>query len=107
MDIQSLTNDILQIINETMEDHVYTGKLKIEYEDGWYYLLMYLDQEQSPLVMGYQGTEEQFKTYIQSEIRKRKMERVSFWKGIQELPYLACDEDTGEWYLEGEDIIIT
>ncbi len=99
----NLEQEILDIINCTINGQ-YVGKLKVTQEDGFYNLLLHLNQEQAPIVMGYQGTEEQFKKFIQEEIRTRKMERVSYWKAIQIIPDLVCED--GELELDNNDIII-
>jgi len=60
--------------------------------DRWYYLALEMNQDMSPLVMGYQGTEEGFKAFIDKEFRSRQMERVRYWQGFMQLPHLECDE---------------
>lgn len=42
----------------------------------------------SPLVLAYQGTEEEFKNYIKEEIKKRRLEKVMRYEVRRELPAL-------------------
>lgn len=93
-----LEKEIKTIIEEIIEGK-YIGKLKVEVEDmdgedPLWMLLLYLDMEQAPIVMAYQGTEKQFKDFIKREIKLRKLHAVHFWTAIQELPEQNddCDE---------------
>ena len=87
----TLEQEILNIINCTIKGK-YIGKLRVVIEDDMYNLLLYLNQEQAPLIIGYQGTEEKFKEFVQKEIQTRQMERVSYWTAIQERPTSDGDD---------------
>ena len=72
-----LEREVLEIINETIEG-CYTGKLKVfvtvperqcgdscsELNNTIYELHLYLDRWYSPLVLAYEGTEDEFKKFI-------------------------------------------
>lgn len=99
-----LETQILEIINKTI-DGKYISKLRVVMEEDWYYLLLYMNQEQSPLVMAYQGNEDKFKLFVQTEFKNRKMERMSYWKATQELPSVICKN--GQWdYDYYNDLIV-
>ena len=82
-----LANEILNIIDETIEGE-YVGKLEVIVDDDWYTLNLFMNMHNSPLVLAYQGTEEEFKNYIREEIKKRKLEKVMRYEVIRELPAL-------------------
>ena len=42
----------------------------------------------APLVMAYQGTEEEFKNYVREEIKRRRLEKVMRYEVRRELPAL-------------------
>lgn len=93
-----LEKEIKNIIEEIIEGK-YIGKLKVEVEeieneDPIWMLLLYLDMEQTPIILAHQGTEEQFKDFIRKEIKSRKLHTVHFWTAVQELPEYKdrCDE---------------
>lgn len=85
-----LEEEVLNIINEEIGGK-YIGKMKVVVDGDWYELLMHMNQEQAPLHLGYQGTEEEFKQFIKDEIHYRKRNDVKFWKGIQEYIYDFLD----------------
>lgn len=87
-----LANEILKIIDETICGE-YIGKLEVIIDDDWYTLNLYMNMYQSPLVMAYQGTEEEFKNYVRDEIKRRKLEKVMRYKVIKELPALDYNQN--------------
>lgn len=90
---------IKEIIEEVI-DGKYIGKLKVVTEPVndsiLWMLLLYLDLEMTPLVLAYEGTEEEFTEFIRSEMKSRKLQTVKFWKANQEFIgdyyYKDCDE---------------
>lgn len=90
---------IKEIIEEVI-DGKYIGKLKVVTEpvndSTLWMLLLYLDLEMTPLVLAYEGTEEEFTEFIRSEMKSRKLQTVKFWKANQEFIgdyyYKDCDE---------------
>lgn len=82
-----LANEILQIIDETIEGE-YLGKLEVVVDDDWYTLNLFMNMHNAPLVLAYQGTENEFKNYIREEIKKRKLEKVMRYEVRRELPAL-------------------
>lgn len=82
-----LANEILQIIDETIEGE-YLGKLEVIVDDDWYILNLFMNMHNAPLVLAYQGTENEFKNYIREEIKKRKLEKVMRYEVRRELPAL-------------------
>ena len=83
-----LETEIRNIINETIGGK-YIGKLKVdkeEMEDGdpLWSLFLYLEMDQIPLVLAYQGTENEFKKFIREEIKSRKLHYVQFWTATRE-----------------------
>lgn len=93
----TIEKDIKNIIDE-ITGGKYVGRLKVikdEVDDSviWM-LLLYLDLDTTPMVLAYEGTEEKFKEFIYTELKKRKLHTVKFWKAVQELPHLEgdCDE---------------
>jgi len=82
-----LANEILQIIDETIEGE-YLGKLEVIVDDDWYTLNLFMNMHNAPLVLAYQGTENEFKNYIREEIKKRKLEKVMRYEVRRELPAL-------------------
>lgn len=82
-----LANEILNIIDETIEGE-YVGKLEVIVDDDWYTLNLFMNMHNSPLVLAYQGTEEEFKNYIREEIKKRRLEKVMRYEVRRELPAL-------------------
>ena len=66
--MENLEKEILEIINEAIGGK-YVGGLKILIEDDIYELLLYLNQEMARLVLGFQGSESDFKEFIRKEIK--------------------------------------
>ncbi len=60
----------------------YIGKLKVFKEtvgdSTLWTLLLYLNLELSPMVLAYEGTEDQFKDFVYSEMKTRKLYNVHF-----------------------------
>lgn len=86
--MKQIENDIRDIINETICGK-YIGKLKvikdnISEDSILWSLLLYLDMEMTPIILAHEGTEEEFKDFIRSEIKSRKLQTVHFWKTLQE-----------------------
>lgn len=87
----AIEQDIKNIIDE-ISCGKYIGKLKVIQEpvpesDGTIWmLLLYLDMEITPMILAYEGTEEQFKDFITKELKSRKLHSVHFWKTLQEFP---------------------
>ena len=95
-----LETEIRNIINETINGK-YIGKLKVQKEDfddgtTLWALFLYLDMEMSPLVMAYQGSEDEFKEFIRKEIKSRKLEMVSFWRAELEYADVKIDEEDND-----------
>lgn len=101
-----LENDILDIINDATNS-CYVGKLKVLIEpvnetgcntcsiggdeEMIYSLLLYLNQEQAPMVLSIQGNEEAFRNFIREEMKTRKMQKVHRYRLIK-LDGLPCNE---------------
>ena len=99
----TLEKEILNIINETT-DSEYIGKLKviiddISNNDKLYTLGLYLNFEMSPMILSYQGTEEEFKNFIREEMKSRKLQKVFRYEVIRDilLPGMDEYEDEEEW----------
>ena len=105
-----LEQEVLDIINETICGK-YIGKLKVDIFDDFpdcgdppcreltdriYQLKLYLDREFTPVVLSYEGTEEEFKKFIKKEFKERKMERTKFYKITRE-PIIWEDDDLMDW----------
>ena len=84
-----LEQEILSIINETIGGQ-YIGKLKVINDENIWTLYLYLNQELSPIQIGCECSWNKFKEYVRKEIKNRKLEKVSYWKAIQELPSVEC-----------------
>ena len=92
----TLEKEILNIINETT-DSEYIGKLKviiddISNNDKLYTLGLYLNFEMSPMVLSYQGTEEEFKKFIREEMKSRKLQKVFRYEVIRDILLPGMDE---------------
>jgi hypothetical protein len=92
----TLEKEILDIINETT-DSEYIGKLKviiddISNNDKLYTLGLYLNFEMSPMVLSYQGTEEEFKNFIREEMKSRKLQKVFRYEVIRDILLPGMDE---------------
>ena len=72
-----LEQEVLEIINETIEGQ-YIGKFKVLVDDVGYQLFLYFDRELTPTVLGYEGSEEEFKNFIRDEFKTRKMEKTHY-----------------------------
>ena len=46
--------------------------------------------------MAYQGSEDEFKEFIQKEIKSRKLEMVSFWRTELEYADVKIDEEDND-----------
>lgn len=87
--MRQIENDIRNIIDEVTCSK-YTGKLKVIKEilpedSILWMLLLYLDTEMTPMILAYEGTEDEFKDFIRSEIKSRKLQTVHFFKMHEEL----------------------
>ena len=88
--MENLEKEILEIINEAIGGK-YIGGLKILIEDDIYELLLYLNQEMAPLVLGFQGAKSDFKEFIRKEMKTRQMERADYWTtNLSYLPDNYC-----------------
>lgn len=83
-ELDSLEKEILNLINNITES-TYTGRLKVIYEDGIYMLFLYLDVEFAPIQLAYEGTKEEFKKYIESELKSRRLECVPRGRLVQQV----------------------
>lgn len=93
-----LEQEVLEIINEVTEN-CYTGKLSITITEPEiqpcdskckplnktiYELRLYLDRWYTPVVLAYEGTEDEFKKFVKNEIKKNKYEKVHFYNITRE-----------------------
>ena len=93
-----LEQEVLCIINETI-DGCYIGKLNVnvfepERQCGdpecrtlnktIYELCFYLDRWFTPLILSYEGTEDEFKNFIRNEFKKNRYELVRYYKITRE-----------------------
>ena len=93
-----LEQEVLCIINEVTEN-CYIGKLKVlvtkperqcgdlpcrPVNDTIYELYLYLDRWRTPIVLSYEGTEDEFKKFIREEFKKNKYEKIHFYKITRE-----------------------
>ena len=93
-----LEQEVLEIINEVTES-CYKGKLKVivtlpkknkcdsdckVLNDPIYELRLYLDRWYTPVILSYEGTEEEFKKFVKNEIKKNKYEKIGFYKITRE-----------------------
>lgn len=88
---------IKEIIEEVTNSK-YIGKLKVIEEpindSTLWMLLLYLDLEITPMILAYEGTENDFIEFITKELKLRKLHTVKFWKAIQEShrnEFIECD----------------
>ena len=77
--MMGIEKEIRQLIDEAVCGK-YIGKLKVSQDGDLWALALYLDMESSPIIMAYQGTVDQFKDFIKTEIKSRKLEEVQFWR---------------------------
>lgn len=102
-----IEKEVLEIINEVTES-CYKGKLKVlvtypeinkcdspckELNDTIYELYLYLDRFYTPIILSYEGTEDEFKDFIRKEIKKNKYEKVHFYKITREPLILEEDDE--------------
>lgn len=90
-----LEQEILEIIN-TEIDGKYIGKLRAFHNGVAWELRLYLDRWFTPVILSFEGTEEEFKEFIKQEIKTRKMHKTKFYS-INRYPIvpesnLKCDE---------------
>lgn len=93
-----LEQEVLCIINEVTEN-CYIGKLKVlvtkperqcgdsecrPINDTIYELYLYLDRWRTPIVLSYEGTEEEFKQFVRNEFKKNRYEKIHFYKITRE-----------------------
>lgn len=71
--------DLLNIINETI-DGKYIGKLEAGKDGDFYCLALYLNRTTTPAItlMKECKSEMDFKDFVREEIKKRKLENVSY-----------------------------
>lgn len=101
-----IEKEVLEIINEVTES-CYKGKLKVlvtypeinkcdspckELNNTIYELYLYLDRFYTPIILSYEGTEDEFKDFIRKEIKKNKYEKVHFYK-INREPLILEEDD--------------
>lgn len=104
-----LEQEVLEIINEVTES-CYKGKLKVvvnipekqcgdpkcrPLNDVIYELYLYLDRWQTPIILSYEGTEDEFKLFVKHELKKNKYEKVRFYKITREP--IVLEEKEIEW----------
>ena len=91
---------IKEIIEE-VTNCKYVGKLKVVEEpindSTLWMLLLYLDLEITPMILAYEGTENDFIDFIKKELKSRKLHTVKFWKAIQEFHRNEFVEDDESW----------
>lgn len=91
---------IKEIIEEVI-DGKYVGKLKVIEEpindSTLWMLLLYLDLEMTPMILAYEGTEEEFTDFIKKELKSRKLHTVKFWKAVQEYHRNECIDNDESW----------
>ncbi len=94
----ALEQEVLKLI-QVITCSFYVSKLKVEEDDGSYTLNLYLNQEQSPMVINYEGSKEQFLDYIAKDLKKRQIERTSYYKGVKYEWYESelIDNDDGRY----------
>lgn len=103
-----LEQEVLEIINEVTET-CYTGKLRViitnpekecgdpecrELNDTIFELRLYLDRWHTPIILSYEGTEDEFKKFVKQEIKKNKYEKIHFYNVTREPIVL---EEEIEW----------
>lgn len=93
----TLEREILQIINDATNSE-YISTLKVFVDDDIYTLQLFLNFYMSPMVFCYQGTEEEFKDFIKSEMKSRKLQDVFRYEVIRDIllpgtEECVCDEE--------------
>lgn len=94
----TLEKEILEIINDAT-DSEYIGKLQVVVDDGFYTLKLYLNLEMVPMIISYQGTEQEFKDFIYEEMKNRKLQKVFRYEVLRDilLPGMEEYEDDEEY----------
>lgn len=87
-----IEEEIRQIINDVTERE-YITRLQVTQDNDIWTLYLFLNRELVPLVMGIQGDEETFKKFVRSEMKKRRLQEVKYWKTDRTLPALQCNEN--------------
>lgn len=83
MTIAQLENRIREIINNQYEA-IYTGKLEVEKTKDGYILKIWLNRDPlDPLSMYIQGDEDFFIKYVEKEISKRQLDRITYYTGYK------------------------
>lgn len=72
----------LDIINRVYSC-TYTGKLKLEIINDQYKLTLGLHTPEKPLIIAMQGTEDQYKKFIEQELRDRRLDKTKFYSGYR------------------------
>lgn len=73
-----IENEIRDIINR-ITNTIYISHINVSYQDGIYKLQLGLNcKEASPMSLGYQGDEQGFLKYVESEFRKRKPHEIRY-----------------------------
>lgn len=89
--MEGIEKRALEVINSSIPGWIYDGELKVIYDEGIYSLFLYMDQNDSPLTIAKDcDSEEEFFKFIKKELKTRKLQKVKFWKAIQDLPALEC-----------------
>lgn len=96
--------EIRCIIDQAIEGK-YIGNLKVYEEDDVWYLLLHLNQDYAPMMLVKQGSYEEFKEFVKSEIKSRRLEKTSYWKTLRETPALV--DRAGKLDLDYDNIVIT
>jgi hypothetical protein len=71
-----LEDKILEMVNE-ITGAKYTGRVTVEEDDGIWILKLSPTKEFSMLTLGYEGDENGFISFVNKELRKRKLNRGS------------------------------
>lgn len=78
----SLEKIIRQLINKVTKSE-YVSSLQVKCEDGIYTLRLGLNcKDASPITFGYQGDEKGFLIFLEKEFRRRKLQDVTYTKGV-------------------------
>lgn len=78
-----LEQEVLDIINTTI-DGKYIGKLRVLVDKDVYQLYLYFDRWYTPTILGYEGTEDEFKKFVKKEFKTRKMEKTKYYSITRE-----------------------
>lgn len=88
------TQELIDLIEQTTGNR-YTGKIEVRFDEpDFWSLFLYLNTEYTPIILSYQGNYDQFKQYIQKELKTRKLEKNGFYK--IDLVYNGCKNDCNE-----------